>query len=145
MLAAALLVGCAGPAAGTGAGDTLAVRNSSRKTPPIQKSPVQAKWMDALGAANTTRLNAGVTPSGVVISLDLLDVKAAGIARLRVAGRYIIRYNSVGTSGSYRSDIDSRKLLAQALNLGEVGRGDGEVWAGEKRWSRMMWTPGATT
>ncbi|GAA4017928.1 hypothetical protein GCM10022631_33400 [Deinococcus rubellus] len=106
---------------------------------------MQAKWMDALGAANTTRLNAGVTPSGVVISLDLLDVKAAGIARLRVAGRYIIRYNSVGTSGSYRSDIDSRKLLAQALNLGEVGRGDGEVWAGEKRWSRMMWTPGATT
>ncbi|AZI44814.1 hypothetical protein EHF33_17990 (plasmid) [Deinococcus psychrotolerans] len=96
------------------------------------RPPVQAAWMYAIGADNTKRLNAGATPSGTVISLDLLDVKAASIARLRKAGRYVICYYSAGTSESYRTDVDSSKLLTVSLNLGEVGRGGGEIWEGEK-------------
>lgn len=125
-----LLVACAGPAAvaaGAG-GDILATQPPTT----VQKPPVQAAWMYAIGTKNTTRLNAGATPPGTVISLDLLDVKPQAIARLRAAGRYVICYYSAGTSESYRQDTDSRKLLAPALNLGEVGRGGGEVWEGEK-------------
>lgn len=127
----ALLVACGGPVAGTqAAGEPQGIQ--AVQTQAIQKPPVQAAWMYAIGARNTARLNAGATPSGTVISLDLLDVKAEAITRLRKAGRYVICYYSAGTSESYRTDANSRKLLAPALNLGEVGRGDGEVWEGEK-------------
>ena len=100
---------------------------TTRKLP-----PVQANWSYNIGAKNTSAMNGGATPSGSVISLDLYDVNAATIARLTGAGKYVICYYSAGTSENYRSDAQSQRLLAPNLNLGEVGRGDGGVWEGEK-------------
>lgn len=96
-----------------------------------QLPPVQTAWSYNIGGS--AALNAGKTPTGTVISLDLYDVNKATIGRLRAAGKYIICYYSAGTSENYRTDAESQLLLNPALNLGEVQRGDGGVWAGE-RW-----------
>ena len=92
--------------------------------------PVQAPWSYNIGGSDA--LNAGSTPTGKVISLDLYAVNQATVNRLKAAGKYLICYYSAGTSENYRTDADSRKLLAPSLNLGEVQRGGGAVWAGEK-------------
>ena len=93
--------------------------------------PVQAAWSYNIGSS--TALNNGALPSGRVISLDLLNVTPATLARLKQAGKYLICYYSAGTSETFRDDAQSRRLLAPTLNLGEVRRGEDDVWAGE-RW-----------
>jgi hypothetical protein len=95
-----------------------------------QAPPVQAPWSYNIGGSDA--LNAGSTPNGKVVSLDLYVVNTATVNRLKAAGKYIICYYSAGTSENYRNDAESKKLLAPALNLGEVQRGDGGVWEGEK-------------
>lgn len=93
--------------------------------------PVQTTWSYNIGGSNA--LNAGATPSGRVISLDLYGVGGTTIRRLRQAGKYVVCYYSAGSSESYRTDAASRRLLDPTLNLGEVRRGEDDVWAGE-RW-----------
>ena len=92
--------------------------------------PVQAAWSYNIGGSDA--LNAGRTPTGVVVSLDLHNVTQATITRLRGAGKYVVCYYSAGSSENYRLDVQSQRLLDPALNLGEILKGDGGVWAGEK-------------
>lgn len=99
--------------------------------PPRALPPVQATWSYNIGGSDA--LNAGATPSGQVVSLDLYGVREATLRRLRRAGKYVVCYYSAGTSERYRTDAPSRRLLDPALNLGEVRRGADDVWAGE-RW-----------
>lgn len=99
--------------------------------PPRTLPPVQAAWSYNIGGSDA--LNAGATPSGRVVSLDLYGVRETTLRRLRRAGKYLICYYSAGTSESYRTDAQSRRLLDPTLNLGEVRRGEDDVWAGE-RW-----------
>ena len=99
--------------------------------PARQLPPVQAAWSYNIGGS--AALNSGSTPTGRVISLDLYDVSKATMTRFKGAGKYVICYYSAGTSENYRTDAESRRLLAPTLNLGEVQKGDGGVWGGE-RW-----------
>ena len=101
-------------------------------TPAIQKPPVQVAWSYNIGGTNTSNLNPGKTPSGKVLSLNLYDVSSATTTKLKAAGKYVICYYSAGTSENYWSDAQSKRLLAPALNLGEVQRGAGTVWESEK-------------
>ena len=104
-------------------------------TPPVSVTrrtpPVQAAWSYNIGGSDL--LNSGSTPTGTVVSLDLYNVTPATITRLRAAGKYIVCYYSAGSSERYRSDTQSLRLLDPALNLGDVLKGDGGVWVGE-RW-----------
>ncbi len=109
----------------------IALALHASAAPTWSRPPVQAAWSYNIGS--TDFLNAGATPDGQVISLDLLDVRAATTARLKAAGKYLVCYYSAGTSERYRRDPDSQRLLDPGLNLGKVRRGDGAVWAGE-RW-----------
>jgi hypothetical protein len=98
--------------------------------PGRQLPPVQAPWSYNIGGS--AALNSGSTPTGKVISLDLYDVSRATMTRLKGAGKYLICYYSAGTSENYRTDAESKRLLAPNLNLGEVQTGNGGVWEGEK-------------
>jgi hypothetical protein len=118
-----------------GATTWIVVPSSTTPTLPVttrKLPPVQATWSYNIGSTNTANLNGGATPTGTVISLDMIDVQTQAIARLKNAGKYIICYYSAGTSENYRSDAQSQRLLAPALNLGEVQTGSGGVWEGEK-------------
>ncbi|MVN85434.1 hypothetical protein GO986_01470 [Deinococcus sp. HMF7620] len=93
--------------------------------------PVQATWSYNIGGSEA--LNAGVTPTGRVISLDLYAVTTATMTRLRRAGKYLICYYSAGTAETFRTDAASQRLLTPDLLLGEVQRGPDDTWPGE-RW-----------
>ena len=121
-----LLAGVAGMGAAA-QGPAFAVAGQ----PPRALPPVQATWSYNIGGSDA--LNAGATPSGRVVSLDLYGVRGGTVRRLRRAGKYVVCYYSAGTSESYRTDPQSLRLLHPALNLGLVLRGEDSVWAGE-RW-----------
>lgn len=98
--------------------------------PARQLPPVQTAWSYNIGGS--AALNSGSTPTGKVISMDLYDVSKAAMTRLNGSGKYVVCYYSAGTSENYRTDAESRRLLAPSLNLGEVQTGSGGVWEGEK-------------
>jgi len=112
--------------------------------PTRRPPPVQAAWSYNIGGTNTDALNAGQSPNGTVISLDLLDTTPATLSRLNRLGKYLICYYSAGTSENYRTDPQSQRLLNPELNLGEVQRGAGTVWEGEKWLDIRGFTANAT-
>jgi hypothetical protein len=131
---ALLLPACAQQAGGPGTAvlpDQSTLGTITLASPPArQLPPVQAAWSYNIGGS--AALNSGSTPTGNVISMDLYDVSKAAMARLTGAGKYVVCYYSAGTSEKYRTDAESRRLLAPGLNLGEVHTGSGGVWEGEK-------------
>jgi hypothetical protein len=128
----ALTLGACGQSAAPAAAQSAEVAGSLELAalPARTLPPVQAPWSYNIGGSDA--LNAGSTPTGKVISLDLYAVNQASINRLKAAGKYVICYYSAGTSENYRDDAESLKLLAPSLNLGQVLRGTGAVWEGEK-------------
>jgi len=132
LTAALTLVSCGSSASSIHPTETLEPVLELTAAPARRLPPVKAAWSYNIGGTNTDALNAGQTPNGSVISVDLLDVSSASIGRLNGLGKYVICYYSAGTSENYRTDSQSQRLLAPELNLGEVQRGSGTVWEGEK-------------